>query len=60
MNENTNGRTRRFWPKGFDISVLSEQKIEDRFLLLILTPRNVLAGLTPLEAFIGKSVALII
>ena len=58
-NENTNGRIRRFWPKGFDISVLSEQEIEDRILLLNLTPRKVLGGLTPLEAFLGKSVALI-
>ncbi len=58
-NENTNGRIRRFWPKGFDISVLSEQEIEDRILLLKLTPRKILAGLIPLEAFIGKSVALI-
>ncbi len=58
-NENTNGRIRRFWPKGFDISTLSEQEIEDRILLLNLTPRKVLGGLTPLEVFIGKSVALI-
>ncbi|WP_419174911.1 IS30 family transposase [Desulfosediminicola sp.] len=51
-NENTNGRIRRFWPKGFDISVLSEQEIEDRNLLLNLTLRKVLGGLTPLEAFL--------
>ena len=58
-NENRNGRISRFWPKGFDISTLSEQEIEDRILLLNLTPRKVLGGLTPLEAFMGKSVALI-
>jgi len=58
-NENTNGRIRRFWPKKFDMSTLTEKEIEDRIFLLNLTPRKVLGGLTPLEAFTGKRVALI-
>ena len=58
-NENTNGRIRRFWPKKFDMATLTEQEIEDRILLLNLTPRKVLGGLTPLEAFTGMRVALI-
>ncbi len=58
-NENTNGRIRRFWPKKFDMATLTEQEIEDRILLLNLTPRKVLGGLTPLEAFTGRRVALI-
>lgn len=58
-NENTNGRIRRFWPKKFDMANLSEQDIEDRIFLLNFTPRKVLNGLTPFEAFIGKRVALI-
>lgn len=58
-NENTNGRIRRFWPKKFDMATLTDKEIEDNILLLNLTPRKVLGGLTPLEAFIGRRVALI-
>jgi IS30 family transposase len=58
-NENTNGRIRRFWPKKFDMATLTEGEIEDRIFLLNLTPRKVLGGLTPLEAFTGRRVALI-
>ena len=58
-NENTNGRIRRFWPKKFDMATLTEAEIDNSILLLNLTPRKVLGGLTPLEAFIGKRVALI-
>lgn len=58
-NENTNGRIRRFWPKKFDMATLADQEIKDRILLLNLTPRKVLGGLTPLEAFTGRRVALI-
>ncbi|SQH77857.1 transposase (fragment) [Shewanella benthica] len=58
-NENTNGRIRRFWPKKFDMATLTEQEIEDRILLLNLTPRKVLGGLTPFEDFTSKRVALI-
>jgi hypothetical protein len=36
-----------------------KEEREDRILLLNLTPRKVLGGRTPLEAFLGKSVALI-
>lgn len=58
-NENTNGRIRRFWPKKFDMGTLTEKEIDDAIFLLNMTPRKVLDGLTPLEAFIGKRVALI-
>jgi transposase, IS30 family len=58
-NENTNGRIRRFWPKKFDMATLAEEEIEDAIFLLNLTPRKILEGLTPLEAFTGKRVALI-
>lgn len=58
-NENTNGRIRRFWPKKFDLATLTEKQIDDEILLLNLTPRKVLGGRTPLEAFTGKDVALI-
>lgn len=58
-NENTNGRIRRFWPKKFDMATLTDEDIEGRILLLNLTPRKVLGGLTPLEVFTGRRVALI-
>ncbi len=58
-NENLNGRIRRFWPKKFDMATLTEKEIEDNAFLLNLTPRKVLGGLTPLEVFTGKRVALI-
>jgi len=58
-NENTNGRIRRFWPKKFDMATLTDEQIEGRILLLNLTPRKVLGGLTPMEVFTGRRVALI-
>ena len=58
-NENTNGRIRRFWPKKFDMATLTDEEIEDTILMLNLTPRKVLGGLTPMEVFTGRRVALI-
>lgn len=58
-NENTNGRIRRFWPKKFDIGSLTDEEIEDRIFQLNCTPRKILGGLTPFEAFTGMRVALI-
>ena len=58
-NENTNGRIRRFWPKKLDIGLLSNEKIATKIGLLNFTPRPVLGGLTPVEVFTGKRVALI-
>jgi IS30 family transposase len=58
-NENTNGRLRRLWPKKFDMATLSQAELDNGVLLLNLTPRKVLKGLTPLEVFTGKRVALI-
>ena len=58
-NENTNGRIRRFWPKKFNMATLTDEEIEARIIMLNFTPRKVLGGLTPFEAFTGKRVALI-
>ncbi len=52
-NENTNARIRRFWPKKFDIATLTDEEIEGRILLLNLTPRKELGGLTPLVLTFG-------
>jgi IS30 family transposase len=58
-NENTNGRLRRLWPKKFNIASLTDAEIEDAILRLNFTPRKILNGLTPFEAFTGQRVALI-
>lgn len=58
-NENTNGRLRRVWPKKFDMSKLTDREVDEQVLLLNLTPRKVLNGLTPFEVFTGSRVALI-
>ena len=52
------GRFRRFWPKKFDMVTLSQKEIDNGVLLLNLTRRKVLKGLTLLEVFTGKRVAL--
>jgi len=59
-NENFNGRVRRFWPKKIDMVTLTDQEIENSIFLLNITPRKVLDGLTPLEVFTAKRIALII
>lgn len=58
-NENTNGRLRRLWPKKFKMASLTDDEIEDAIFLLNFTPRKILNGLTPFEAFTGQRVALI-
>ncbi|PID76654.1 MAG: hypothetical protein CSB24_05325 [Deltaproteobacteria bacterium] len=60
LAENTNSRLRKIWPKGADMSKISKKEIDDNIFLLNITPRKVLNGLTPLEVFTGKKVALIV
>lgn len=58
-NENTNGLIRRRWPKKTNLAELSDEDIATLEFQLNTTPRKVLGGLTPLEAYTGKRVALI-
>ena len=58
-NENTNGLIRRNWPKGKKLGYLTEVDLEEQELLINTMPRKVLGGLTPLEVYTGKRVALI-
>jgi IS30 family transposase len=46
-------------PIKFDLARLTNQDIERSILLLNLTPRKVLGGITLLEGFTGRRVALI-
>lgn len=58
-NENTNGIIRRQWPKKMALGSLTEDEISDMELMINTMPRKVLGGLSPLEVYTGKSVALI-
>jgi IS30 family transposase len=50
-NENTNGLVRDFFPKGIDLSIISEERIKEVQELLNERPRQVLKFKTPKQAF---------
>ena len=59
--ENTNGRLRRWLPRGIDLNHLDDQDCQDIALTLNTTPRKCLAYRTPVEAFLtelGKDVTI--
>ncbi|MDE9483834.1 hypothetical protein KKJ30_19360 [Xenorhabdus bovienii] len=58
-NENTNGLVRRQWPKGTAFGSLTEQDVSELELRLNMTPRKVLNGLTPIEAYTGRTLHLL-
>ncbi|WP_420810371.1 transposase, partial [Endozoicomonas acroporae] len=58
-NENTNGLIRRHWPKKMAFGQITEEEIEAMEFQINSMPRKVLGGLTPLEVYTGRSVALI-
>ena len=58
-NENTNGLIRRQWPKKMAFGQITEEEIEAMEFQINSMPRKVLGGLTPLEVYTGRSVALI-
>ena len=58
-NENTNGIIRRTWPKNMPLGHLAKEDLRTMELLINTTPRKVLGGRTPLEAYTGRSIALI-
>ena len=53
----TNGLIRRNWPKGMKLGHLTN--LREQEMLINAMPRKVLGGLTPLEVYTGKRVALI-
>jgi transposase, IS30 family len=56
--ENTNGRIRRWLPRGTDLDALEETDIQEIAMTLNLTPRKCLGYATPLETFakeLGRS-----
>ena len=58
-NENMNGIIRRSWPKKMKLGKLRNEDILNMELRLNTMPRKVLGGLTPIEVYTGKRVALI-
>ena len=58
-NENTNAIIRRTWPGKMALGELTDNDVRTMELLINTMPRKVLGGLTPLEAYTGKSLALI-
>ena len=52
--ENTNGRLRRWLPRGIDLDDLADDDCQDIALTLNTTPRKCLGYNTPIEAFLAE------
>lgn len=50
-NENSNGRLRRFFPKGTSFENITQQQVDDAVEHMLDTPRKMLGFKTPREAF---------
>ena len=50
-NENTNGLIRRYFPKGTDLAIVTDEEVARVEYLLNTRPRKRLGGLTPYEVF---------
>ncbi|WP_298941383.1 IS30 family transposase [uncultured Psychromonas sp.] len=59
INENTNGLLRRYFPKGTDFMMLSEEEIQTAVNKLNHRPRKTRGYKTPYELFTGQSTKLV-
>ncbi|MEO6908906.1 MAG: IS30 family transposase, partial [Abditibacteriaceae bacterium] len=50
-NENSNGRLRRFFPKGTSFANITQQQLDNAVERMLDTPRKMLGFRTPREAF---------
>ena len=51
LNENTNGRLRRVYPKGFDFSTITQRQLDEVVDFMNHTPRKSLSWQTPADVF---------
>jgi IS30 family transposase len=54
-NENINGLIRRYFPKGTDLSRITDKDVSQVEYLLNTRPRKRLEGMTPYEVFFNKT-----
>ncbi len=54
-NENTNGRLRRYFPKGINMHTVTEKELEDAVTEMNNTPRKCLGFLTPKDVFFSQN-----
>lgn len=56
LNENSNGLLRQYFPKGMELTEISEEQVKCAVDRLNYRPRKVLEFKTPVEVFFGKTV----
>ena len=54
INENTNGLVRRYFPKGEDLSIYSQQQLDEVAFMMNAKPRASLGGKCPAELFLPE------
>ena len=56
LNENSNGLLRQYFPKGMELTAVTQEQVQKAVDLLNHRPRKVLEFRTPFEVFFGKTV----
>ncbi len=56
LNENSNGLLRQYFPKGMELTEVTQEQVQQAVDRLNHRPRKVLGFRTPFEVFFGKTV----